>query len=223
MVQGETSMKKTVFFALLISALAAALLGCSLAAPEDTVDPEYLFATVIEAGTSPLVEPTEGSTELASADRIYISTSAMTDEQSVLTLRALREGDTVRIAYDGLIAETYPAQINGGTEIRFVDKNDHDVVIGWQRATVIKSEYSKPGRPAVSLYVERIKMLAGESADVYLLQPDYSNDPEVEERLAGLEPGDDVAVCTCLIFESQPSVIDVFRILRVQAVFGEEA
>ena len=214
-------MKKTIFLLCLL--LAAALLFSCAGQPEETDAPKYLFAAVIEAGTSPLVEPVEGSWELSSADRIYIDTSAMTDEQSVFTLRALREGDTVRISYDGMIAETYPAQINGGTEIRFVDKNDHDVVIGWQRATVIKSEYSKPGRPAVSLYVERIKVLAGESADVYLLQPDYSNDPEVEKRLAGLEPGDDVAVCTCLIFESQPSVIDVFRILRVQAVFGEEA
>ena len=174
--------------------------------------PDYekhiLVASVIEAGQSPLVEPVEGSWELASADRIYVDTQNMTDVQSRYTLRALRAGDTVRITYDGMIAETYPAQINGASEIRFTDASNHNIVYSWTDATVIKSEYS---RPAV--------MLDQDSDNIYLIQPDYSNDPEVERLLGELMPDDRVSVCWCTVFDMSPQIIDVFRLTRIG---GEE-
>ncbi|MCR5264298.1 MAG: hypothetical protein K6D94_10515, partial [Clostridiales bacterium] len=106
-------------------ALAAALLlllAASCGKRVETQDePRYLFATVIETGASPLVEPAEGSWELSSADRIYIDTQNMSDDPSKFTLLTLRAGDTVRITYDGMIAETYPAQINNASAICYAD------------------------------------------------------------------------------------------------------
>ena len=189
--------------ALTMAFLCAVLSGCGKPANEPENEPHYLFATVIEAGLSPLVEPVEGSWELASADRIYVGTPDMTDEASQYTLSALRAGDTVRIAYDGMIAETYPAQINGASEILFSDANNYDVTYKWMTADVVGSEYS---RPAVTF---------SRDDELFLLQSDYSSDPEVEKILDELKPGDRVAVCWCTVFDMSPPVIDVFRALRV--------
>ena len=61
-------------------------------------------ATVIEVtDTTVKVRPFDGTAELRSADEI---TFAAPDEMPVL-----RVGDDIRIAYDGEIAETYPAQL----------------------------------------------------------------------------------------------------------------
>ena len=203
---------------LLLSALISALASCGKAdEPED--ETHYLFAKVIEVGSSPLVEPAEGSWERSSADRIYINTRNMTGEQSEYTLRALRVGDAVRIAYDGMIAETYPARIDNASEIRFTDSNNRDVLYTWQTAVVTDSEYCRPGRPSVRL--ETDASLGG--GDIFLLQPDYSNDPEVEKTLKELEISERVVVCFCTVFDLSPQVIDVFRVLRLQQVFGGDA
>lgn len=54
-----------------------------------------------------LVEPFDGEDERKSASRIYVST----DLKSGSTLPEIKKGDYVTIAYDGMIQETYPAQI----------------------------------------------------------------------------------------------------------------
>ena len=58
-----------------------------------------------------LVEPLEGESIRASADRVMVPTG----ELSVLP--ALSEGDMVTIAYTGDVEETYPVQITGVEEI----------------------------------------------------------------------------------------------------------
>ena len=205
-------MKKLIYL-IIPAILAAMIFGCGEKA-EEPVKAVSFKAEVLE--TDPLlVKPDDGSAELSSADKIYIDTSKMTDEQSALTLRAMRVGDTVRIEYDGMIAETYPAQISGES-IVFCDKNDNDMTIGWRRAAVIESEYTRPGRPVVWLDGD------DESDTVYLLQSDYSNDPEVEAALSSLETGDTVYVCFCVIFESNPPVIDVYRVLTAEDAFSED-
>lgn len=55
-----------------------------------------------------LVEPVEGSTERLSSDKIMVSTNVSDSE----SLPELAVGKTIRIVYDGQIAETYPAQID---------------------------------------------------------------------------------------------------------------
>ena len=175
-------------------------------------EPRYLFATVIETGASPLVEPAEGSWELSSADRIYIDTQNMSDDPSKFTLRTLRAGDTVRITYDGMIAETYPARINSASAICYADPVNHETVYIWMTGRIVGSEYSRPA-------------LEPDFGDVkfYLLQPDYGNDPQVESYLGGLNPSDLVAVCFCTVFDMSPQVIDVFRIMYLPALYGGEA
>ncbi len=64
-----------------------------------------------------LVKPLEGEQELNSSDRIRVSLrdgdSGVFEEISV--------GDTVEITYDGVIAESYPAQINGALGIKVTE------------------------------------------------------------------------------------------------------
>ena len=70
----------------------------------------YFDAKVIEVReSSVLVEPFENTPERKSADRIYVSTKV----RSSVEPPALYDGALIRIFYDGLIGETYPAQING--------------------------------------------------------------------------------------------------------------
>lgn len=79
-----------------------------------TIDSKYYFdATVLETGTTILVEPFEEAQERKSSDKIYVSTN-VSGEQAVPELKV---GDEVRIYYDGLIMETYPAQIGNVYEI----------------------------------------------------------------------------------------------------------
>lgn len=87
------------------------LAGCS-----DRKDEESSFvATVLEINQSNLlVEPAEGSTELSSADRIVAHAGDaifLDSEGAEVDISAVEVGDRVIIFYDGVIAESYPAQI----------------------------------------------------------------------------------------------------------------
>jgi hypothetical protein len=91
--------------------MACLLVGCS-----NQEDEEVSFlATVLENNQSSLlVEPVEGSVELSSADRIvaHVSDATVTDAKgSKVDITAVEVGDKVMIFYDGMIAESYPAQI----------------------------------------------------------------------------------------------------------------
>ena len=78
--------------------------GCG----SESVNP-YFNATVLEVyEKSVLVEPFEGEEELLSSDQVVVNTDV--------------ESTTVRIVYNGDIAETYPAQINTVFAIYPVDE-----------------------------------------------------------------------------------------------------
>lgn len=62
-----------------------------------------------------LVEPLEGEEELRSSDKIYISLRELEKTPEI------RVGDILEIRYDGMIQETYPAQINGTYTIEVVE------------------------------------------------------------------------------------------------------
>lgn len=82
------------------------------AAVEETV----FTATVLEIGDGYLlVEPVEGDAMLATADKIMVSTN------DVAVPDGVAEGAVVEITFDGLIRESYPAQISGVTEILLID------------------------------------------------------------------------------------------------------
>ncbi|MCD8082396.1 MAG: hypothetical protein LUE86_02435 [Clostridiales bacterium] len=74
-------------------------------------------AVVLEIqDSSYLVEPVEGSPELKSADQIVVSISGAEPSPEP------EAGDIIEITYDGMIAETYPAQISHVYSIRVVKK-----------------------------------------------------------------------------------------------------
>lgn len=85
--------------------------GCS----EQEEEAVSFTATVLEVQQSSfLVEPAEGSAELRSADRIvaYVSDATITDTEGYeVDVNAVKAGSKVVIYYDGVIAESYPAQI----------------------------------------------------------------------------------------------------------------
>lgn len=67
-----------------------------------------------------LIEPLEE--ESLSADKITVSTQVK-DSQKVPDLK---EGDCVKILYDGIILESYPAKINQVYEIQLLSEGEAD-------------------------------------------------------------------------------------------------
>lgn len=76
---------------------------------KDDVDGEYRIfeADVTENKDNLLVSPDENSFEFLSSDRIYVGLSGVKDKPELL-----KPGDKVKIYYNGLIAESYPARIS---------------------------------------------------------------------------------------------------------------
>ena len=67
---------------------------------------ETFMASVLEVHEGYLlVEPLEGEAVRGSADRITVSTGQLED------LPALEAGDVVTVAFDGVVMESYPAQL----------------------------------------------------------------------------------------------------------------
>lgn len=92
---------------LLAVLLATALAACAASEPPaDAVNETVLRARVLSVGDGVmLVEPVEGSAELASADRISVALEHMAPSPEP------QAGDTVEITYNGEILESYPAQL----------------------------------------------------------------------------------------------------------------
>lgn len=93
--------------------------------PNPTGEEMQVFdATVIEANVGLLVTPVAGSSELSSSDKISVSIKVSEEQkdQSAESIE-LYPGDLVRITYDGMIAESYPAQINKASKIEKIGRN----------------------------------------------------------------------------------------------------
>lgn len=72
-----------------------------------------------------LVEPTEGSAELSSADRIFVTMKNMSPSPEP------KVGDVIEITYSGTIAESYPAQIREVYSIKLVEEAAHNKPEKW--------------------------------------------------------------------------------------------
>lgn len=108
----ERGMKKTLLVFLLLCMICMA--GCR----NEAVNP-YFNATVLEVyEKSVLVEPFEGSGELKSSDQIEVSTDVISTHE----VPQMEEKTTIRVVYNGDIAESYPAQINTVFAIYLVDE-----------------------------------------------------------------------------------------------------
>lgn len=136
----------------------------------------YFKAIVLEVSDDYLlVEPLEGTPERKSADRIRISTGGIEEEQSLRYLAEAGVDDTVEIAYDGTIAESYPAQINSADEIKLVTKAESlsDKI----PMVMVKGElYYDTGRE--STFVSRCGTVDGEIATTV----DASQIPEEDDQ-----------------------------------------
>ncbi len=82
--------------------------------PQNMVTFDAEIIEVYKDGKTVLVEPAEGSNERRSADKIEVS---LKDMGLVGKTADMKKGTKVRIYYDGMIAETYPAQIRGAYDI----------------------------------------------------------------------------------------------------------
>lgn len=89
--------------------------------PEDS-EPQYndanafsFQATILETDNSFMVKPLEGQNELLSADKIVISltdTIFLNEDGNEIDIEKFEVGQKVKIYYNGMIAESYPAQIH---------------------------------------------------------------------------------------------------------------
>ena len=107
---------------LLVGVVILFLTGCgeSVIPPIGTAQ-DYFEATVLEVKEHTLlVEPLEGEEERKSSDRISVGTDSIRQEDSLTALGKLQEGDVIEIGYDGMIMESYPAQITGVFAIEII-------------------------------------------------------------------------------------------------------
>lgn len=103
---------------------------------EEGFDLEYLMslfyqvfdATVIENDQGLLVAPAEDSAAYRSSDKISVGltdTVILDQEGKEMSVDQLKAGDSLRIAYNGVILESYPAQITAAR----IDYLDHNLLL----------------------------------------------------------------------------------------------
>ena len=115
---------KRLFILSLCFLLALTSVGCSREKEPDTNTNATMNLATFKAqvvkvyAESILVRPCEGSNELNSADSIHILTKNFDID--------LKSGDTIEITYDGMIAESYPAQIHNVFNIKVVEEESFD-------------------------------------------------------------------------------------------------
>ena len=82
-------------------------------------------AVVIESGDWLLVAPEEGSSAYASSDRISVGLNGaelLDAKGKAITVDQFRPGDMLKIFFNGMILESYPAQI-GADRIEYLGRN----------------------------------------------------------------------------------------------------
>lgn len=117
-------MKKHVGILLCLTSILS-LAGCA-----EQSDTNAVFeATILEIHDSYyLVEPAEGSQELKSADQITVSMKNLDPSLEP------EIGDTIKIEYNGEIAESYPAQITEVYSIKVVKEADKGAAVSTEEA-----------------------------------------------------------------------------------------
>lgn len=95
---------------------------------KDDANEEYQIfeADVIETEDRLLIAPDKESREYNSSDRIVVGlldTNIFDDKGSAVDVNYIKSGDRLRIYYNGLMAESYPAQISAD-KIEIIGHND---------------------------------------------------------------------------------------------------
>ena len=108
----------------------ALVIGCDTKGEENDKEGKdagvSFMATVLENnGSSLLVEPQLGSRELSSADKVVVyvgdKTALKKGENQKIAMTDIAVGQLVEIAYNGAIAESYPAQIHTSYHIKLME------------------------------------------------------------------------------------------------------
>lgn len=86
---------------------------------EEETDAVTFEAEILETGTSLLVAPAQESNEYKSSDKMMVHLT----EVEGIAVDELKIGDMIRITYNGMIAESYPAQISA-TAIQVIGHNN---------------------------------------------------------------------------------------------------
>ena len=105
--------KKLIFWLIVLIIGVLIITGVNLLIMKNKADNEKVSfnALVIEnQGNSILVTPEEGSSELNSSDKIIVRVPL--DNAVLKDLSEFPPGSKVKITYNGMIMESYPAQIN---------------------------------------------------------------------------------------------------------------
>ncbi|MDF2905564.1 MAG: hypothetical protein K0R34_885 [Herbinix sp.] len=97
--------------------------------PQGNGEEVYSFrAQIIEGGVTLLITPSEESNEARSSDKISVSYGEATlvdGSGATITSEDLQTGDILVISYNGIILESYPAQITASK----IEKVDHNNLI----------------------------------------------------------------------------------------------
>lgn len=117
-------MRKTVLFIMVTFVLGGSILGCSKdadsplknEADNDRTNAEYQVFEAIITNTKEglLISPDKDSVEYSSSDKILLAikeAEIIDHEGNEIDMDILKAGDRIRVFYNGLIAESYPAQI----------------------------------------------------------------------------------------------------------------
>lgn len=109
---------KKIYIALGVVLLIAFLLVYNFNRNDSYHKPNFTGTVTEIFDKSIMVSVDEGEEELKSSDKIIVSLDVKSkDSKTHFTV-----GDRVNVFYDGVIAESYPAQINTVYEILLVDK-----------------------------------------------------------------------------------------------------
>lgn len=139
---GGSTMKKTRLYILMLMLfmLVASLVGCNPNGPlkdlalddinnkainNDNVEYQDFMADVISSDGTLIITPDKDTVEFSSSDRISVAVSdaeLIDNKGNVADINILKPGDRIKIYYNGIIAESYPAQITAD-RIELIGRN----------------------------------------------------------------------------------------------------
>ena len=149
----------------------------------------YFDATVLEVNESSiLVEPFPNEPVCKSANKLSVSTRL----SSSMKVPYLRVGDEIRICYDGMIQETFPAQINGTIAIYMLEScatDENNYTLGYDGATkityMLHNDSGETGgeiadKQAIKLFVQRFN----EALDSSSIDEEKADDKDFDDNIA---------------------------------------
>ena len=149
----------------------------------------YFDATVLNVNKgSILVEPFPNEPICNSANKLSVSTKL----SSSMSVPYLRVGDEIRVCYDGMVQETFPAQINGTIAIYMLNSSatdENNYTLGYEGATkivyMIHNDMGETGEEItdeerVRLFIQRFN----EALETSCIDEEKANDKDFDDNIA---------------------------------------